>query len=357
MMSTPEIATLVRNILHNCGITDAKHAGLYSVCGLAMRLRDLYKWENRLPPWEERNSAEIIEWIGDKEQLWDDLTEEDFVPLPINGSSFGPFDTQAVNARLEPQGYFYGAGYAYQLKPTFFLARIESKETIEGCTVYSLGQELARDLLTIPALAQDGCILLRQDAGRMFLWDQMFYIKKSGRPALQFALECCGLSDQTSQTLRNNLDTLYAAQRDTYIYHEIGEIQDTVFDTEIWREVIAAFPHSPVELLTRSVKDLLADTGKFGTLPHIIRNRQAVSLGLYVAFFDGLVRELFPELRPAFSKFQKDGNWQIIKDVVSVGNHTARKSAQTIMDLFSEGRDKNNLQWARDEIERALLPS
>ena len=223
--------------------------------------------------------------------------------------------------------------------------------------MYTLERELARDLLTLPVLSQDNLILLRTASASLFIWDQIAFIKKSGRPALQFALECCGLSDQTSQTLRNNLDTLYAAQRDTYIYHEIGEIQDTVFDTETWREVIAAFPHSPVELLTRSVKDLLADTGIFGTLPHIIRNRQAVSLGLYVAFFDGLVRELFPELRPAFSKFQKDGNWQIIKDVLSVGNHTARKSAQTIMDLFIEGRDKNNLQWARDEIERALLPS
>jgi hypothetical protein len=50
------------------------------------------------------------------------------------------------------------------LKPTFFLARIAGKETVEGTRVFSLGTELARDLLTLPAFLQDGCILLRLEA-------------------------------------------------------------------------------------------------------------------------------------------------------------------------------------------------
>ncbi len=84
----------------------------------------------------------------------------------------GYFDTTRINAVLEPHGFFYGAGYARSLKPTFFLARIEDKRNIDGFTVYTLGRELACDLLTIPALLQDESILLRRESGTFFLWDQ-----------------------------------------------------------------------------------------------------------------------------------------------------------------------------------------
>ena len=62
-MDTEELKSFTRQVLQNCDISDAYHAGLYSICGLALRLRDLYKWENQLPPWEERDSSEILDGI------------------------------------------------------------------------------------------------------------------------------------------------------------------------------------------------------------------------------------------------------------------------------------------------------
>jgi len=35
-----EIDTFARQVLKNCEISDAQHAGLFSICGLALRLRD-----------------------------------------------------------------------------------------------------------------------------------------------------------------------------------------------------------------------------------------------------------------------------------------------------------------------------
>ena len=32
-----EVDTVARQILNNCDISDAQHAGLYSTCGLALR--------------------------------------------------------------------------------------------------------------------------------------------------------------------------------------------------------------------------------------------------------------------------------------------------------------------------------
>ena len=61
-----ELDAIISQVLRNCSISDSRHAGLYSVCGLALRLRDLYKWEKRLDPWVEEDSSKILEWIGEK---------------------------------------------------------------------------------------------------------------------------------------------------------------------------------------------------------------------------------------------------------------------------------------------------
>ncbi|MDH3883372.1 MAG: hypothetical protein OET63_04100 [Desulfobacterales bacterium] len=354
-MKMIEIDAFARQVLKNCEISDARHAGLFSVCGLALRLRDLYKWENELNPWEEKDSSEILDWIGAKEQLWEKLAEKKFTDLSIGGKHYDPFNTAEINAVLEPQGVLYGAGYAYSLKPTFFLAAIKNKSQIDGYTVYTLERELARDLLTLPALSQDNLILLRTDSARLFLWDQIAFIKKSGRPALQFALEHCGLKEQDSEALRHQMPTILAAQKDNFIYHEIGEMKDSTFDPVIWRELIAAFPHSPIELLARAVKDLLADTTQHGTLCYLIRNHKTAALGFYAAFQDGLIKELFPELRAVFRDFTKTRDWGIIEEAVATGYRNAKNFTEKIVHIFETGKQNQQLQWAKNEIERRLL--
>jgi hypothetical protein len=350
-----DVDVLARQVIKNCDISDAQHAGLFSTCGLALRLRDLYKWEEGLNPWEEKDSSDILDWIGAKEQLWEKLFNRKYADLLIQGKRYDPFDTAKINAILQPHGILYGAGYAYSLKPTFFLAPIEKKSQADGYSVYTLGREMARDLLTLPALSQDSWILLRTDSARLFLWDQMTYIKKSGRPALRFALEHCGLKKQEPDVLRNHMPAILAAQKGSYIYHEIGEMKDSIFQPDIWRELIAAFPHSPVELLARAVKDLLADTNAHGTLPYLIRNRKAAGLGLYVAFRDGLLKELFPELSEAFRDFTKSRNWRIIEEAVSTGYRHAKNYTEKIIHIFQTAKQKNQMQWAKNEIERCLL--
>jgi hypothetical protein len=349
-----ELDHLTNQVLQNCEISDSRHAGLYSICGLALRLRDLYKWEKGLAPWDERDSSEILDWIGDKEQNWEDIAENDYNPITLLGRQYDPFDALAINAVLKPYSLFYGAGYAHSLKPTFFLADIDDIQNVCGHSVYILGHELARDLLTIPSLTQDNMVLLRKESAGMFLWDQLLYIKKSGRAALKFALQNCGLKDEHPKTLRRNLDKIFAVQQETYIYHEIGEIKDTVFERGIWREVIAAFPHTGVELLVRAVKDLLADTNPYGTLRHFIQTRNTASLAFYVAFFDGLAKALFPELGACFQEFIQTRNWQIIENAVDTGFNTAKHDAEEIIQIYQAGKQKNDSAWAKDKIEKRL---
>lgn len=350
-----EIDTIIEQVSHNCDITDAQHAGLYSICGLALRLRDLFKWEKRLDPWIEKDASEVLEWIGNKEQKWETLAEKQLNPISIFGRNYDPFDARGINAVLEPLGFFYGGGYAQNLKPTFFLAVLENRREINGHPVYILGHELARDLLTLPALSQDDCILIRRESAKMFLWDKIFYIKRSGRNALEFAFKHHGLNDMRPKALHDNLARIVAAEVETYIYHELGEIHDKVFDRDLWREVLAAFRSTPIELLARTVKDLLADTNEYGMLRYVIKERKIASLSFYVAFLEGLTKVLFPEIVDAFGEFRHTRKWHAVERAVVSGFNTARHYAESISAIYLKGMQMQDKKWIVNEVAERLL--
>jgi hypothetical protein len=350
-----DLDSIVSQVRRNCNISDSRHAGLYSVCGLALRLRDLYKWENGLDPWVERESSEILEWIASKEEQWLDLLDLDFIEITIDGSSYDPFDATGINRVLNPDGFFYGAGYVHSLKPSFFLGVLQDQRQVDGYTVYTLGRELARDLLTTPALSQDNCIVVRQESAKLFLWDLILFTKKSGQEALNFGLENYGLTRRDSEAVHRNLARISAAETEIYLYHELGELRDTAFEPALWREIVATFPHTPIELLARSVKDVLADTNEYGTLRHIVEKRKAGSLGLYVAFLDGLRKELFPELTEAFKEFALTFSWQVIEEAIAIGYQTAKGYAKSLTRIFQRGKGRNDMKWVEREIEKGLL--
>ena len=95
--ATLEVERIAGQVRHNCDVSDAKNAGLYSICGLALRLRDLFKWEMGLPPWEEKDSPEILDWIGGREQRWEKLADHPFSSITIQNRDFEPFDTTTIN--------------------------------------------------------------------------------------------------------------------------------------------------------------------------------------------------------------------------------------------------------------------
>lgn len=354
-MKETELKKIAAQVLDNCRISDARHAGLHSICGLAMRMRDLFKWEKNLEPWVERDSSEVLEWIGEKEEEWDHLANRDFGDILIQGSRYDPFDAKRINDLLEPHGLYYGAGYAVSLRPTFFLANLEAKKRVNGHNVYILGKEQARDLLTLPALVQDHSILIRKESGILFFWDQIFFIKDSGRDALVFALESHGIDPRDPKALRKNLRRIFSAEMDRYIRHELGEIEDTVFNRDLWREMIAAFPHTPIELLARTLKDLLADTNDQGTLKYITKQRNAASLAFYVAFLEGLAKDLFFELPAAFPEFSRTRNWRLIEQAIAEGYGRFKNHAESMMEIFQEGKKSRDMKWTAKKMEEVLL--
>ena len=346
---------LTEQVRHNCSISDCRYAGTYSVCGLALRLRDLYKWEKGLEPWVEEDSSVVLEWIGKKEDEWDKLEEQEFAGISVAGKTYDPFDVEGLNAILAPHGLFYGAGYVQGLKPSFLLAELAETRQVEGFPVYILGREHARDLLTVPALSQGNSILVRKESARLFLWNLIFFLKKSSREALSFALEAYGISDHHPQALKENFARVCDDEVEAYIHHEVGELKDTDLDRDVWRNIIAAFPHTVIEFFVRALKDVLADTNDHGKIRYIVRQRRAASFALHAAFLDGLRRLLFPELAEAFREFKETGNWESAERARLSGYNAARERAHRITEIFRLGKQKEDMAWAAREIEKTVL--
>jgi len=348
-----DLKNLIEQICHNCSISDCRYAGTYSVCGLALRLRDLHKWEKGLEPWVEEDSSVVLEWIGEKEEEWDKLEGQEFAEITVAGKTFDPFDVEGLNAVVVPHGLFYGAGYVQGLKPSFLLAELLETRQVEGFPVSVLGREHARDLLTVPALSQGNSILVRKESAKVFLWNLIFFLKKSSRDALRFALDAYGVSDHHPKALQDNFARICEDEVETYIYHELGELKDADFDREAWRNLVAAFPHSVIEFLVRAVKDILADTNEHGKLRYIIRERKAASFGLYAAFLDGLRKLLFPEIAEAFKGFKETHHWELIEEARLSGYRAARAHAQAIAEIYRIG--KEDMGWVAKEIEKTVL--
>jgi hypothetical protein len=72
-----DIANLAAQVKKNCNISDAKFWGYYSLCGILLRLRELYRIETGLKPHEKIRQGDVGAWITDRESLWRELEDKD----------------------------------------------------------------------------------------------------------------------------------------------------------------------------------------------------------------------------------------------------------------------------------------
>lgn len=315
MSSSTCPTNFITAVQHNCDISDARDHGIYTMCTMVLKLRNLYKWEKGLHPWEEPESADLLDWIEAKENYWATIAEKAYESLSVTGKEFAPFDLEEINAALNGS-LLYGAGYGRSLKAIFFLAKELERRTIEGCPVVILGTEHAREMASPFAMAQDGLIIIRREALRYFLWDQVQEVRSSCRNSLRHALQTYGvLRDGVldQEKFKQSLDDIVEQEMDLFIYHEVGEILQQDLSSESLRRIVDHFPGSVLEFVSRAIKDILADTHPQGLLAYIIRERRPSSLGLYLTFFDALREKLFPEILSAWQQFFTDGDWQHIE--------------------------------------------
>jgi hypothetical protein len=329
-------STVIETIRRNCDISDARDNGIYSICNLVLKLRNLYKWEHGIEPWNEPETPALLAWIETKENYWETIIDDSYQRFAVNGREVDPYDLGGVNALLDDPGLIYGAGYGRSLKSIFFLGEKISEDHIAGCPVIVLGKELARELSSPFAMLQDGVITIRREPLRYFFWDHVQEIRSSCKTSLHLALDRYGILTNgrlDQRSFRNRLDVIVDHEIPIFIHHEVGERLQEILDSDILRLIISSFPDSAIEYVSRSIKDVLADTHPQGMVSFIIRERREASLGFYVGFLAGLRRELFPEIVQAFELFLRDHDWGVIEQARRTCWEKNRRLAETIRNI------------------------
>ena len=349
--------TFTQTVRHNCDISDARDNGIYSICTLVLKLRNLYKWEHSIEPWEEPESADLLDWIEDKENLWQTLVQEPYQNLPMNSHAVGPWDTAEVNSMLAGTNLVYGSGYGRSMKAIFFLGEKIREESAEGCPVVILGREKATELASPFAMLQDGIISIRRAPLRFFFWDHIQDIRASSRSPMHHALDHYGLLTHgrlNQQACRDRLDTIVDREIPIFIYHEVGERMQTTLGSDTLKKIIGKFPDSAIEFVVRTIKDILADTHPHGMINFIIREKREASLGFYVGFLDGLRKVLFPEIHEAFQHFVLDRDWQLIDQARSRCRDRNRRFAEKIKEI-ARLIDREPMELVQQRFNREIM--
>ncbi len=349
MSSLTDLTPFIADIQHNCDISDARDHGIYSMCTMVLKLRNHYKWEKGLQPWEEPEAADLLGWIEEKENYWATIAEESYRPLSAGGKRLEPLDLEEINGALQDEKLLYGAGYGRSMKAVFFLAEKIAERRQEGCPITVLGKERAREMASPFAMAQDNRIIIRREALRFFLWDQLQEVRSSCRRSLVFALQDYGVVREGSidrDLLRARLDDMVDGEMNLFVYHEVGEILQSTLRSATLQALVGHFPGSVIEFVGRAIKDILADTHPRGLLAYVVRERRESSLGLYLTFLDGLRGKLFPEITDAWRMFVADRDWSRIE--------AAREACWTRNDGLARTMTAIAERIGRDSDERVL---
>ena len=102
--------SVIRQVEANCELASGFQAGFFSLCGLLLRLRLLYKWKHDLPPWREPEPDAVLAWVASQESTWDAREGESWQELRLNGLAVDPFDVERVNLFLQPRRFGLRSG-------------------------------------------------------------------------------------------------------------------------------------------------------------------------------------------------------------------------------------------------------
>jgi hypothetical protein len=296
---------LIQTVQRNCHIADARHAGDYTLCVYLLKMREFFRWEQGIRLSDVVTSDDVGEWLTQREAVWDELDDQDYAPLPLNGSGeHDPFANEAINAALNGAGLVYSAGYGRRCRPLFFLAELEQTIEQEGYTVLVAGRELARDVEAPPAMNQGKQVFIRRESLRRMVWEKVDEWRWSGLDnPMGRALACYDFDADMEAAL----DALAAAETETVVAHEIGEVKAGLLLGDVeWQTMLFALPPSHADIMLRAVRDLLADC--LHTLPELLTRGNAASIHFYFGNLSAMRKKLAPQLVEAYHHWHETGD-------------------------------------------------
>ena len=305
-MSPTDLGTLqpaFEAIRTNCDISDARHAGDYTLCVYLLKMREYYRWEKNIPFGASLSHGDLTAWLTRREAHWEALADRPLEAVPVAGSRYDPFAAEAINAGLNDRGLAYSSGYGRNMKPVFFLAELERREVHDGYTLLVAGREYARDLAAPPAMSRERSIFIRRESLRRMLWEKVEEWRWN-RPAnaMRSAIRCYDFDNAAEQALEAMTETeLHSA-----LLHEIGEVEAGRLLGDDWENMLAALPPSRTEIMLRAVRDNLADC--LVTLPALLQKANPAALHFYIGNMSNMRKTLFPALVCAYDDWTASGN-------------------------------------------------
>jgi hypothetical protein len=329
-----DLQLLTHRIQHNCHISDAQYAGHYTMCIFLLKMREYYRWEKGIPLSHPLPRKEVGEWLIEREQFWDELESKSLISLSLNNQEFDPFDSEQINAHLNPQGYVYSGGLGIFHKPYFFLGKLEKKEVRDNITLLVSSDEYARDLVAPPAMLLGDTVYIRKESLRRIIWERIdeWLLKQQKDTPMARALACYGFENQHNSNMESLLDLITDNELESVLLHETGEAQARILLGTEWEELLHALPRSKAEFIARAVRDHLADC--LTTLPSLVENGNEASLHFYFANFNGMRREIFPEAMKAYQHWVDSGSLVGLKEVYRNGQLYWQELAKKILDLY-----------------------
>ncbi len=331
---TQIIGPALSAVLENCHISDARHAGDYTLCVYLLKMREYFRWEMNLPYQATLPREELSEWITQREEHWETLAEKPFCPVPVAGKTYDAFDSEAINAALNPEGYVYSSGYGRNLKPVFFLGALDNKQQHQDYTLLASGHEFARELAAPPAMSMGKTIFIRRESLRRMIWEKIEEWRwNKPENAMQHAIGCYDFDSRPEQSL----DAMTDNEVRSVMLHEAGEVEAGQLLGSDWEKLLVAIPHSKAELMVRAVRDNLADA--LSTFPALLRDNQPASLHFYMANMSNMRKQLFPSLVSAYSQWQDSGDTRDLQQLTESASRHWLSLANTILELFRSHGD------------------
>ena len=316
-----DIQQLIDDVQLNCHISDARHAGNYTLCVYLLKMREFYRWEQQHAYSDQLSKEEIGQWLTRREELWDTVEDDDYRQLRIAGQSFDPFESDAINNAIDQaisqlsdesnSRLIYSGGYGVKDKPHFFIAELEEKTEVRDYTIYISGKEYARDLTSPPAMSHNKTIYIRRESFQRMIWertDEWRWNKPEN--AMARAIRCYDFDNNLEHALSSMTDN----ELNAAVLHEIGEIQAGEH-LEGWHQMMSDITFTKAEIMARAVRDHYADT--LHTLPTLIENNNTASIHFYFANLTNMRKHIFPSLVDAYDRWCDDKNIGVIEQTVA----------------------------------------
>ncbi len=330
------INQLKEAVQHNCHIADARYAGDYTLCVYLLKMREFYRWEHGHGFADSLPHENVGQWLKQREALWEELEDQDYNAISVEGREQDPFDAKSINDFLINHNLVYSGGLGCKCRPHFFLAEKVREEMTRDYHLFVSDKELARDLTAPPAMSINGTIFVRMESLRRMLWEKLEESRwDKGKTPMQRAME----PYEFDRNIDLALELMGNDIVDQLILHEIGEIRAGLMLGPGWESMLAELPRSKMEIQLRAIRDHLADC--ISTLPDLLhKDTLPQQIHFYMANLSGMRKVLFPAMVTAYQQWLDGAGLDHMKEVVQKGSdHWASLAEKSLARFNEDGKE------------------